>query len=104
MRTPTRRSAPTSRVRRGNCATTRIAPKSSSDLEQAIADKCHRYLNAHKTVIASPEIAQVLEEMGPVEGTAESSAPGPNDTAAAAGERGDPTRRRDGSTAFRKAR
>jgi phage shock protein PspC (stress-responsive transcriptional regulator) len=40
-----------------------------ADLEQAIADKCGRYLNAHKTVIASSEIAQVLEEMGPVEGT-----------------------------------
>ena len=57
-----------------------------SDLEQAIADKCRRYLNANKTVIATPEIAQVLEEMGPVESTAESSAPGTNDPAAAAGE------------------
>jgi phage shock protein PspC (stress-responsive transcriptional regulator) len=42
-----------------------------ADLEQAIADKCGRYLNAHKTVIASSEIAQVLEEMGPVEGTSD---------------------------------
>jgi phage shock protein PspC (stress-responsive transcriptional regulator) len=40
-----------------------------ADLEQAIADKCRRYLNAHKTVLTSPEIGQVLEEMGPVEGT-----------------------------------
>jgi phage shock protein PspC (stress-responsive transcriptional regulator) len=45
-----------------------------ADLEQAIADKCRRYLNAHKTVITSPEIAQVLEEMGPVEGTSENAA------------------------------
>lgn len=58
-----------------------------SDLEQAIGDKCHRYLNAQKTVIASPEIAQVLEEMGPVEGTAESSTQGATDATAAAGER-----------------
>jgi phage shock protein PspC (stress-responsive transcriptional regulator) len=42
-----------------------------ADLEQAIADKCRRYLNAHKSVLASSEIAQVLEEMGPVEGTAD---------------------------------
>jgi phage shock protein PspC (stress-responsive transcriptional regulator) len=38
-----------------------------ADLEQAIADKCRRYLNAHKTVIAAAEIRVVLEEMGPVE-------------------------------------
>ena len=58
-----------------------------ADLEQAIADKCHRYLNAHKTVVALPEIAQVLEEMGPVEGTADSSQPSAKDTASAADER-----------------
>ena len=46
-----------------------------ADLEQAIADKCHRYLNEHKTVVALPEIARVLEEMGPVEGAADSSEP-----------------------------
>jgi phage shock protein PspC (stress-responsive transcriptional regulator) len=44
-----------------------------ADLEQAIADKCRRYLSAHKTVIASAEITRVLEEMGPVEGTADAS-------------------------------
>lgn len=38
-----------------------------ADLEQAIADKCRRYLNAHKAVIAATEIRQVLEAMGPVE-------------------------------------
>jgi hypothetical protein len=67
-----------------------------SDLEQAIADKCRRYLNAHKTVIAAPEIAQVLEEMGPVEGTAESSPQGAKGGAAAGGERprSDTARRR----------
>ena len=42
-----------------------------ADLEQAIADKCRRFLNAHKTVMASSKVAQVLEEMGPVEGTSD---------------------------------
>src|SRR5690242_8260973 len=36
-----------------------------ADLEQAIAEKCARYLNAHKTVITGDEIRRVLEEMGP---------------------------------------
>ena len=45
-----------------------------ADLEQAIGDKCRRYLNAHKTVIASAEITRIIEEMGPVEGTADASA------------------------------
>lgn len=38
------------------------------DLEQAIADKCSRFLSPGKTVISTQEMAQVLEEMGPVEG------------------------------------
>lgn len=38
-----------------------------ADLEQAIADKCGRFLSAHKTVIARAEIDQVIREMGPVE-------------------------------------
>ena len=42
-----------------------------ADLEQAIADKCRRYLNAHKNVLTASEIGQVLEEMGPVEGTSD---------------------------------
>jgi phage shock protein PspC (stress-responsive transcriptional regulator) len=37
-----------------------------ADLEQAIADKCARYLNPHKTVIDRAEIDQVIAEMGPV--------------------------------------
>lgn len=39
-----------------------------ADLEQAIADKCQRFLGTHKTVIGATEISQVLDEMGPVEG------------------------------------
>jgi phage shock protein PspC (stress-responsive transcriptional regulator) len=38
-----------------------------ADLEQAIADKCQRHLGAHKNVIASAEIDEVLKEMGPVD-------------------------------------
>jgi phage shock protein PspC (stress-responsive transcriptional regulator)/small basic protein len=43
-----------------------------ADLEQAIADKCERFLNPHKTVVASKEIEQIIQEMGPVHsGTSE---------------------------------
>jgi phage shock protein PspC (stress-responsive transcriptional regulator) len=38
-----------------------------ADLEQAIADKCERYLNPHKTVVVRAEIGQVIREMGPVD-------------------------------------
>src|SRR5581483_8176711 len=47
-----------------------------ADLEQAIADKCGRYLGPHKNVVASEEVAEVLREMGPVDGGAEASAVG----------------------------
>jgi phage shock protein PspC (stress-responsive transcriptional regulator) len=42
-----------------------------ADLEQAIADKCRRYLGPHKNVVNSEEVAEVLREMGPVDGGAE---------------------------------
>lgn len=38
-----------------------------ADLEQAIADKCARYLKAQKNVVTAGELDQVLKEMGPVE-------------------------------------
>jgi phage shock protein PspC (stress-responsive transcriptional regulator) len=38
-----------------------------SDLEQAIADKCAAYLNAHKGVMTRSEIEQVIAQMGPVD-------------------------------------
>lgn len=38
-----------------------------ADLEQAIADKCHRFLNAGKDVVLTPEIEQIIQEMGPVD-------------------------------------
>ena len=49
-----------------------------ADLEQAIADKCGRFLGPHKGVLARAEIAQVIAEMGPVDG-----AQGATDDAAA---------------------
>ncbi|HRO03554.1 MAG TPA: PspC domain-containing protein, partial [Terricaulis sp.] len=42
------------------------------DLEQAIADKSAAHLGPGKTVVNAAEMARVLEEMGPVEGEAES--------------------------------
>lgn len=46
-----------------------------ADLEQAIADKCGRFLNPHKTVIVRGEIEQVIREMGPVDCGAAGDAP-----------------------------
>lgn len=39
-----------------------------ADLEQAIADKCDSFLGKHKNVISAAEAAQILGEMGPVQG------------------------------------
>ncbi len=50
------------------------------DLEQAIAEKCERYLGAQKTVLTSGEVKQILDEMGPVE----AGAPDPQTGAGAA--------------------
>ena len=40
-----------------------------ADLEQAIADKCQRYLAPHKTVVTAAEVDRIVAEMGPVDGT-----------------------------------
>ena len=47
-----------------------------ADLEQAIADKCGRFLRPHKNVLSAAEIDEVLKEMGPVqsEGAADAAA------------------------------
>ena len=37
-----------------------------ADLEQAIADKCRRFLGPHKTVVTAAEVEQIIREMGPV--------------------------------------
>jgi phage shock protein PspC (stress-responsive transcriptional regulator) len=39
-----------------------------ADLEQAIAEKCQRFLNANKTVVTSEEVDRIIREMGPVDG------------------------------------
>jgi phage shock protein PspC (stress-responsive transcriptional regulator) len=39
-----------------------------ADLEQAIAEKCDKVLNPHKTVVSDDEIKKIIDEMGPVEG------------------------------------
>lgn len=60
-----------------------------ADLEQAIADKCGRYLSPHKNVISADEVAQVIREMGPVDvGSKESAAAGQGEFAGAPGEAG----------------
>jgi len=38
-----------------------------ADLEQAIADKCQKFLGAHKSVVGGREIEQIITEMGPIE-------------------------------------
>lgn len=55
-----------------------------SDLEQAIAEKCDRFLGVGKNVVTSEEIAQVIEEMGPVHdsGAQEGAAPHASDAGA----------------------
>jgi phage shock protein PspC (stress-responsive transcriptional regulator) len=45
------------------------------DLEQAIAEKCQRHLGPHKSVVSAAEIAQILEEMGPVDAGEPGGAP-----------------------------
>jgi phage shock protein PspC (stress-responsive transcriptional regulator) len=55
-----------------------------ADLEQAIADKFRRQLGPNKTVVTAPEIAQALEEMGPVDAAAGDS-PGASTTSGAGG-------------------
>jgi phage shock protein PspC (stress-responsive transcriptional regulator) len=63
-----------------------------SDIEQAIADKCRRYLNPHKSVVVAAELDRILAEMGPVESEAGGTATGPEVQRKAAG---DPQSRTD---------
>lgn len=43
------------------------------DLEQAIAEKCARFLGPGKTVVTAAEVEQILREIGPVDGGAETT-------------------------------
>lgn len=40
-----------------------------ADLEQAIADKCRRFLGPHKSVVTAAEVDQIVAEMGPIDAT-----------------------------------
>ena len=50
-----------------------------SDLEQAIAEKCQRFLGANKTVITAGEVEQIVREMGPIDAGAGGGTPGADD-------------------------
>src|SRR5215831_1717490 len=41
-----------------------------SDIEQAIAEKCQRFLGPQKSVVTAAEVDQIVKEMGPVESAA----------------------------------
>src|SRR6266545_3714022 len=45
-----------------------------ADLEQAIADKCRKFLSPHKTVVTSGEVEQIVREMGPIDAPAAETA------------------------------
>ena len=38
-----------------------------ADLEQAIAEKCQRFLSPHKSVVSTTEVEQIIKEMGPID-------------------------------------
>jgi phage shock protein PspC (stress-responsive transcriptional regulator) len=42
-----------------------------ADLEQAIAEKCRKYLAPNKSVVIASEVSQIIAEMGPVDGGSE---------------------------------
>lgn len=61
-----------------------------ADLEQAIADKCQKYLGPQKSVVTSAEVAQIVAEMGPVSSEA---AAGTGEQSGAGGEKRDDSAR-----------
>ena len=38
-----------------------------ADLEQAIADKCQKFLGPNKSVVTAAEVGQIVKEMGPID-------------------------------------
>ncbi len=54
-----------------------------ADIEQAIADKCRAVLGTYKTVVETRELAQIVEEMGPVEDAPNDAVPGGSGAAGA---------------------
>lgn len=53
-----------------------------ADLEQAIADKCGKFLGPHKTVVTAPEVEQIIREMGPVDAATAADTAGGGDASA----------------------
>jgi phage shock protein PspC (stress-responsive transcriptional regulator) len=41
-----------------------------ADLEQAIADKCRKFLGPHKSVVHDSEVREIVREMGPIDAAA----------------------------------
>jgi phage shock protein PspC (stress-responsive transcriptional regulator) len=50
-----------------------------SDLEQAIADRCRKFLGPHKSVVTTHEIEEIVREMGPIEAPGEAPGSGGKD-------------------------
>ena len=58
-----------------------------ADLEQAVGEKCRAVLGPHKTVVNTPEVERIIQEMGPVESAdAKAAGAGSADAASASGE------------------
>jgi phage shock protein PspC (stress-responsive transcriptional regulator) len=57
-----------------------------ADLEQAIADKCQKFLGPHKSVVNAGEVEQIVREMGPINAAAGEEPAGPASTAAGGGQ------------------
>jgi phage shock protein PspC (stress-responsive transcriptional regulator) len=55
------------------------------DLEQAIADKCARFLGAGRSVLKRADVETVIAEMGPVDGGADATSDAAASTTSAAG-------------------
>jgi phage shock protein PspC (stress-responsive transcriptional regulator) len=54
------------------------------DLEQAIADKCQKFLGPNKSVVTADEVDQIVKEMGPIEDAAGEDSSGGEGTTAGA--------------------
>jgi phage shock protein PspC (stress-responsive transcriptional regulator) len=67
-----------------------------ADLEQAIADKCQKFLGPHKSIVTAVEIAEIVKEMGPIDPAPGDEEPGREGAAAHDAEtrRDDPRPRR----------
>jgi phage shock protein PspC (stress-responsive transcriptional regulator) len=53
-----------------------------ADLEQAIAEKCQRFLGSHKSVVTASEVDQIVKEMGPIDASAGEDATSTDEKAA----------------------